>query len=78
VNLTKEGDQLHHGNQKIEDCTLQMCWNESLEKSNFDERSKEVKEFNGKNKRLKRGLAITPIKFAPSFFAGPLFQVCTF
>ncbi len=34
-----------------------------------------MEEFNGRNKRVKRGLAITPLKFAPSFFAGPLFQV---
>ena len=75
VNLTREGDQLHHGNQKVEDCTLQSCWKECLEKSNYDQRLREVQEFNAKNKRTKRGLAITPLKFAPSLFAGPLFQV---
>ena len=60
----------------MEDCTLERCWKECLERSKYDQKLKDVQEFNSKNKRLKRGLAITPIKFAPSFFAGPLFQVC--
>ena len=59
----------------MEDCTLERCWKECLERSKYDQKLKDVQEFNSKNKRLKRGLAITPIKFAPSFFAGPLFQV---
>ncbi len=66
---------LQHRHQKVEDCTLDKCWKECLERSKFDERRKAVEEFNGRNKRVKRGLAITPLKFAPSFFAGPLFQV---
>lgn len=78
VNLTREGDQLHHGNQKVEDCTLQSCWNECLAKSNYEEKLSGIREFNAKSKRLKRGLAITPIKFAPSFFTGHFYQVNVF
>jgi len=71
----EEKKVLQHWHQKVEDCTLDKCWKECLERSKFDERRKAVEEFNGRNKRVKRGLAITPLKFAPSFFAGPLFQV---
>jgi xanthine dehydrogenase molybdopterin-binding subunit B len=73
--MTREGDQLHHSNTKVTGCTLEKCWQECLTRSNFEQKQKNVLDFNAKNKRKKRGLSLTPIKFAPSFFCGFLNQV---
>jgi len=75
ANMTREGDKLHHGNTLVEGSNLEKCWKECLDRSNFEEKKKNVVEFNKKSSRKKRGLAITPMKFAPSFFAGYPFQV---
>lgn len=45
VNLYREG-QLTHFNQALTYCTLQRCWNECVESSNFMERKNDVVEFN--------------------------------
>lgn len=40
------------------------CWNECLKQSNYDERMKQVEEFNARSKDVKKGLVIIPMKFA--------------
>lgn len=45
LNLYKEGDFTHY-NQKLEYCTLQKCWKECLETSEYNIRKKEVDRFN--------------------------------
>lgn len=45
INLYKEG-QLTHYNQELTYCTLNRCWSECIELSNYWLRKKEVAEFN--------------------------------
>ncbi|KAK7104188.1 xanthine dehydrogenase/oxidase-like isoform X2 [Littorina saxatilis] len=66
INFYKEGD-LTHFNQKLEQVTLQRCWQECTEMSNFDLRRQKVDQFNSENRWRKRGLAILPTKFGLSF-----------
>jgi xanthine dehydrogenase molybdopterin binding subunit/xanthine dehydrogenase small subunit len=56
----------HYG-QEIENNRLQRIWKELIEKSDFDSRRKKLGEWNSKNRRRKRGIAITPVKFGISF-----------
>lgn len=45
LNLYKEGDLTHY-NQKLEYCTLQKCWKECLDSSNYYQRQKDIQTFN--------------------------------
>lgn len=60
-NLTRDGDLLHHSEDKIEGCTLEQCWNE-CEKI-FQIEKVLVNEFNQSSKTIKRGISMVPIKF---------------
>ena len=62
INLYNEGDVTPY-NQVLKDITLRRCWNEVLINSEYESRKKKVQEFNEKNKFLKRGLSIVPLKF---------------
>ncbi len=53
--------------QKVENNRLSRLWNETVNISEYRARRKQVDAFNKKNKFVKRGLAITPIKFGISF-----------
>ena len=66
ANLTQEGDLLHYGVSRVRGCTLQRCWHECLEKSQYELKQREIEAFNAKNPRVKRGISIVPIKFTPS------------
>ncbi|XP_025071860.1 xanthine dehydrogenase/oxidase isoform X3 [Alligator sinensis] len=82
LNLYNEGD-LTHFNQKLEGFTVQRCWEECLESSNYHARRKLIDEFNRQNRWKKRGMAIIPTKFGISFTvpflnqAGALLHVYT-
>ncbi|XP_006901194.1 PREDICTED: xanthine dehydrogenase/oxidase [Elephantulus edwardii] len=65
-NMYKEGD-LTHFNQKLEGFTLPRCWDECLERSQYQKRREEVEKFNKENYWKKRGLCIIPTKFGISF-----------
>lgn len=45
INLYQENLTTHYG-QALEHCTMQRCWDECLEKSNFSERKRNIDEFN--------------------------------
>lgn len=45
LNLYRENLTTHY-NQVLEHCTLQRCWDECVEKSNFVERKKAIENFN--------------------------------
>ncbi|XP_050804387.1 xanthine dehydrogenase/oxidase isoform X3 [Gopherus flavomarginatus] len=66
LNLYNEGD-LTHFNQKLEEFTLQRCWEECLVNSEYYHRRKIIDEFNRQNRWKKRGIAIIPTKFGISF-----------
>jgi len=46
---------------------LQAVWGETIEAGNVRERLRQVQEFNATHEHVKRGLAITPVKFGISF-----------
>lgn len=65
-NLYKTGDTTHFG-QVIERCTLNRCWEEVLDQSNYDTLRTNVQKFNSEHKYRKRGLSIVPVMFSVSF-----------
>jgi xanthine dehydrogenase large subunit len=52
---------------KIEDNVIQEIFNKLVKKSNYKKRYSKIKKFNLKSKYLKKGIAITPVKFGISF-----------
>ncbi|NPD25433.1 xanthine dehydrogenase molybdopterin binding subunit, partial [Corallococcus exiguus] len=58
----------HYG-QELEDNRLPKLWSDLMESSDFAKRRAELEAFNASSPRIKRGLAITPMKFGISFTA---------
>ena len=56
----------HYG-MKITDNVIEDIFNKLIKKSNYKKRKIEIDSFNKKNKVLKKGIAITPVKFGISF-----------
>ena len=68
-NFYREGQTTHYG-QAVEDASrLGIIWTQLKESSRFDARRSEVAAFNSQQDEVKRGLAITPVKFGISFTA---------
>ena len=68
-NLYREGDTTHYG-QAVEDASrLGVIWERLKDSSRFDARRADVAAFNARRDDVKRGLAITPVKFGISFTA---------
>jgi xanthine dehydrogenase large subunit len=66
-NFYRPGDHSHYG-QLIRDADrIERIWNELKLSSRFEERWREVGEYNAASQQYKRGLAITPVKFGISF-----------
>ncbi|XP_070199819.1 xanthine dehydrogenase/oxidase-like [Littorina saxatilis] len=68
INFYKEGDLTHY-NQKLDHVTLQGCWEECMERSDFSTRRREVDKFNRENRWRKRGLSVVPTKYGMAFTA---------
>jgi len=58
----------HYG-QPIEEVRVQRIWNELKETGEFERRRLEIAQFNATHPYLRRGLALTPVKFGISFTA---------
>jgi xanthine dehydrogenase large subunit len=68
-NFYREGQATHYG-QVVEGASrLGIIWAQLKESSHFDARRAEVAAFNTQHDEVKRGLAITPVKFGISFTA---------
>jgi xanthine dehydrogenase large subunit len=63
---TGETNTTHYG-QHIDDNRIARVWNEVVEGSDFTARRLEIERFNASSPHLKRGLAVTPVKFGISF-----------
>ncbi len=63
-----ETNTTHYG-QHLDDNRIGRVWPELLRSAKFSERRAEVDAWNAKSPRVKRGLAITPVKFGISFTA---------
>ncbi|KAK7462501.1 hypothetical protein BaRGS_00038470 [Batillaria attramentaria] len=73
INFYKEGDTTHY-NQKLELVNLKRCWDECMERSQFQQRRKQVDLYNSENRWKKRGLAVIPMKCGVSFTYLPMNQ----
>jgi xanthine dehydrogenase molybdopterin binding subunit/xanthine dehydrogenase small subunit len=63
---TGETNRTHY-NEDIGDNRIQDIWTQVLAKANFANRRAEVSLWNQANPHMKRGLAVTPVKFGISF-----------
>ena len=52
---------------KIEDNIIQEIFDKLIKSSNYKSRQASIKKFNEENKYIKKGIAITPVKFGISF-----------
>ena len=68
-NFYRDGQQTHYG-QTVDDASrIAQVWELVKETSAFDARRADVDAFNAAHEQVKRGLAITPVKFGISFTA---------
>ena len=63
----KNSNNTTHYGMKIEDNIIEDIFNKLKNKSNYIKRKKEIEIFNKSNSILKKGIAITPVKFGISF-----------
>ena len=63
----KNKKNVTHYGMKIEDNVIQEIFNQLVKKSNYKKRCSKIKKFNLNNEHLKKGIAITPVKFGISF-----------
>jgi len=69
----KESNTTHYG-ELLDGNRIARIWSELLAKSGFAERRASLEAFNAQHARIKRGVAITPVKFGISFTASFLNQ----
>jgi len=63
----KKKKNITHYGMKIEDNVIHEIFDTLVKSSNYKSRQLNVKKFNLENKYLKKGIAITPVKFGISF-----------
>ena len=63
----KKKKNITHYGMQIEDNVIHEIFDRLIKSSNYKSRLLNVKKFNLKNKYLKKGIAITPVKFGISF-----------
>jgi xanthine dehydrogenase large subunit len=63
----KNNKNITHYGMKIEDNVIHEIFNKLIKQSNYKKRYSKIKKFNLNNKYLKKGIAITPVKFGISF-----------
>jgi len=63
----KKKKNITHYNMKIEDNVIHEIFDQILKSSNYKSRQLSIKKFNQKNKYIKKGIAVTPVKFGISF-----------
>jgi xanthine dehydrogenase large subunit len=68
-NLYREGDTTHYGQAVREAERIRHIWQQVKDTSGFARRRAEIAAFNAGQVHVKRGLAITPVKFGISFTA---------
>jgi xanthine dehydrogenase large subunit len=64
-----KGRNLTPYHQEVRDCIIERVVNELEESADYQERRAEIVEFNKKSRVIKRGIALTPVKFGISFTA---------
>jgi len=66
-NFYRDGHETHYGQAVRDAGRIDRIWNELSESADFDRRWQAVRAFNEASAHVKRGLAITPVKFGISF-----------
>ncbi len=66
-NLYAPGQQTPYGQPVRHAERLEAVWSSVLARSDFAARQRAIEEFNASSEHLKRGLAVTPVKFGISF-----------
>lgn len=72
-NLYYMGDFTPYG-QQLDYCIIQDVWKRIRKSAEFDQRQKEITEFNKKNKWKKRGVSMIPLKYGLGYNLGFLMQ----
>jgi xanthine dehydrogenase large subunit len=67
TNFYRPGDDTHYGQTVRDADRITRIWSDLRESSAFAERWRDIEAFNGASAHVKRGLAITPVKFGISF-----------
>ncbi len=73
-NLYRPGNDETPYGQKVTDFRLARMMDQLIEQSNYRERRQAIAQFNDSQSYLRRGLALTPVKFGISFTATHLNQ----
>ena len=68
-NFYRDGDTTHYGQPVEQAGRISDIWTRLKDTSRFDDRREAVAEFNTRSTHVKRGLAMTPVKFGISFTA---------
>lgn len=63
----KKKKNITHYNMKVEDNVIQEIFDQLIKSSNYKSRQLSIKKFNKGNKYIKKGIALTPVKFGISF-----------
>jgi len=63
----KKKKNITHYNMKIEDNVIQEIFDQLIKSSKYKSRQLSIKKFNSENKYIKKGIALTPVKFGISF-----------
>ncbi|MDC1476186.1 xanthine dehydrogenase molybdopterin binding subunit [Pelagibacteraceae bacterium] len=63
----KKKKNITHYNMKVEDNVIHEIFDQILKSSNYKKRQLSIKKFNQENKYIKKGIAVTPVKFGISF-----------
>ncbi|HEX5219444.1 MAG TPA: xanthine dehydrogenase molybdopterin binding subunit [Verrucomicrobiae bacterium] len=74
---TGETNTTHYG-QQIEDNRIQTIWQELKKSAELEQRRAQIAEWNAGHPHVKRGIAITPVKFGISFTVTHLNQAGAF
>ena len=62
-----EDRNMTHYGQPVVNNRLYMIWDKLIKSSGYQERRKQINEFNAGHEFVKKGLALTPVKFGISF-----------
>jgi xanthine dehydrogenase large subunit len=68
-NFYREGDTTHYGQDVLDAGRIETIWARLKQTSRFDERRADIAAANARRDDVKRGIAITPVKFGISFTA---------
>jgi len=68
-NFYTEGDVTHYGQMVKDGGRIRLIWDQLKETSDFTSRRAAIRQFNDEHPHVKRGIAITPVKFGISFTA---------